>query len=419
VNDQARAFVKVLGLSAVLGALTAAAFELFETASHELRHQVWDEWAGPRPGAITTIALTTVGGVVLGLTLRFVPGRGGPHPAEHHGFAVPTDIGFSTVLGIVAAGFVALVAGASLGPEGAVLPAAAGAAAVVARRFRVPDQMAPVLPAAGMGALLAAMFGSPLAGAVPLLEIVPVTGAALTMVILPVLTASATAVLTLDAFDAAPAGVLQLGHDGIARGDLAWALLLGVGAGAVGLAVDRLVPWVRRVTRRLDGMRLAPVWSTALGGLVLGTIYAIAGDDVRFAGIPELQHLILRDPSAARAALAVVAKIVATAVCLGAGYRGGKIFPLAFAGGAAGLAVHAAFDAVPLDVAVAAGLAAAIATGLGTPVTAALIAGAVLGPELLPLAVVAVVAAHTVHLLADSVAPSDPSAVAATANKPL
>jgi hypothetical protein len=64
-----------------------------------------------------------------------------------------------------------------------------------------------------------------------------------------------------------------------------------------------------------------------------------------------------------------------------------------------------------MPLAVAVGLAAAMATAMGTPATAALITASLLSPALLPLALIGIVTAHSVHLLADQLAPP---AVAAT-----
>ncbi len=100
-------------------------------------------------------------------------------------------------------------------------------------------------------------------------------------------------------------------------------------------------------------------------------------------------------------AVEVAIKIAATALCLAAGYRGGKIFPVAFVGGGIGLALHLLVGSIPLYVAVAVGMAAAITTALGLPATAAITAASILAPEVLPLALLGLVAAYVVHLLAD------------------
>ena len=77
------------------------------------------------------------------------------------------------MFGTVAIGLVGLVGGAALGPEGAVFPAAAGAALQLARWGRLPAGIHPLVQGAGLAALLAAMFGSPVAGVIPLLELIP------------------------------------------------------------------------------------------------------------------------------------------------------------------------------------------------------------------------------------------------------
>jgi H+/Cl- antiporter ClcA len=404
--------VRLLVSSALLGVVIALGFEAFETAMHHVRDLLWHDLIGDDPAAWATIALATVGGLALGLALRFLPGHGGDHPADGHGLIPDVEGRVVLVVSTLVVGFVSLVAGASLGPEGAIIPAAAGISLVAARWFRLPGALPRLMPGVGVSALLATMFGSPLAGAVPLLEMA--AGAAvpvpLVMVVLPSLTASATAVITLDLIDAEASGFLPLGYEGFARGHLLWAVVLGVLAGATGLAVARLVPLLRTVTRRIDSRSV--VLTATLGGFGLGVLYVIGGPEVRFAGIPEILILVQESPAAGVALFAVVVKLLATTWCLASGYRGGRIFPIAFLGAATGLVVHAVFDGLPVSVALGCGIAGALATGLGTPVTAALVAGAVLGPELLPVAIISVVVAHTVHLLAAQLAPPAPPAPA-------
>jgi H+/Cl- antiporter ClcA len=397
--------VRLLAASALLGVVIALGFEGFETVMHQTRDVLWHDLIGNDPAAWATIGLATLGGLVLGLALRFLPGHGGDHPADGHALIPDVEGRVLLVVSTLAVGFVSLVAGASLGPEGAIIPAAAGISLVAARWFRLPGALPRLMPGVGVSALLAAMFGSPLAGAVPLLEMT--AGAAipvpLVMVVLPSLTASATAAITLQVLEAEPSGFLPLGYEGFARGHLLWAVVLGVVAGATGLAVARLVPLLRTVTRRID--RRSIVLTATLGGFVLGVLYVIGGPEVRFAGIPEILILVEESPGVGVALFAVLVKLLATAWCLAAGYRGGRIFPIAFLGAATGLVVHAVFDGLPVAVALGCGIAGALATGLGTPVTAALVAAAVLGPELLPVAIISVVVAHTVHLLAAQLAP--------------
>lgn len=402
---------RLLGVCALLGVVIALGFVGFEQALHHGQHYLWVTLAGRHPSNIVVIGLATAGGLALGLALRFVPGHGGQHPGDGHDpLAGGGDAHVPAVLGSLVVGFVGLVGGASLGPEGAVLPVAAGISVLAGRSLRVSQSMSPLVKAAGLGALLAAMFGSPLAGVVPLMELIP-AGAVPTMamLLLPSLTAAATAVLTLQVLGTEPIGRLPLDYGQFHAIHLLWAVIIGVVAGAVGLAIDRITTSLRRGTRRLDARSV--VLTATVGGLVLGVLYVIGGPEVRFSGIPELLALIQRTDRAWPALLAVGVKLLATGWCLAVGYRGGKIFPVVFAGGATGLAVHLAFHSIPMPLAVAVGLAAAMATAMGTPATAALITASLLSPALLPLALIGIVTAHSVHLLADQLAPP---AVAAT-----
>jgi H+/Cl- antiporter ClcA len=392
---------RLLAASALLGVIVALGFQGFEVASRRMRDLVWSDLAGEHPGRFAVLAIATAGGLVLGIALRFVPGHGGEHGADGHGL-IPRDVDrVSRVVGVLVVGFVGLVAGASLGPEGAILPAAAGIGIVAGRQFRLPPPLAALMPAVGIGALLAAMFGSPLAGAVPLMEMVP-AGSAMPMVLLllPSLTAAATASLTLQVMHAHPAGTLPLAFEGFHAVDLLWALLIGVVVGAVGLFVDRLTPLLRVFTRRIEARSL--ILTATVGGFVLGIIYVVGGEEIRFAGIPELLQLTAGNTAVGAALAAVALKTLATSWCLASGYRGGKIFPIAFIGGAAGLALHLMIGAIPMSVAVGCGIAAALATGMRAPVTAALVAASILGSSLLPLAVLCVVCAHATYLLADA-----------------
>ena len=393
---------RLLGVCAALGVAVALVFIGFEQAMHRAQHWWWVTLPGHHPGNVVIIALAAAGGLALGLVLRFAPGRGGPHPAETHDLLTAgNDTTVPLLLGGLGVGFVGLVAGASLGPEGAIIPSIAGLSVLATRWTHQRGPLAPLVKAAGLGALLAAMFGSPLAGVVPLMEVVPAGAISMTMLVLPALTASATAVLTLQVLGVQPLGRVTLDYAGFHTIHLLWAILIGIVAGAIGLLVDRATRILRRVTLRSDARSV--VLTSVVGGVVLGILYAIGGPDVRFAGIPQLDVLVAGTHRVGPAVLAVAVKVLATAWCLAAGYRGGKIFPIAFAGGATGLAIHLAFDGIPLPLAVGVGLSASMATALGTPMTAALIAASLLPSDLLPLALLAIVAAHTVHLLAERV----------------
>ena len=285
-HERGWAIARLLGVSAVVGAVVGLGFVAFEELLHEAQHLLWVELAGDDPSALVTIALASAGGLVLGLAIRFVPGHGGEHPADAHGLVHAGDASVGPLIGGLVVGFVGLVGGASLGPEGAVLPAAAGISSIVARWSKVEGTQAQLVQAAGLGALLAAMFGNPLAGILPLMEMGAAMAPSMTLLVLPALTAASTSVLMLQLLDTEPIGRLPFTYESFRSIDIVWALVIGVIAGAAGLAVDRWVRVLRPFTRRIDARSV--LITTTAGGALLGVLYAIGGTEVRFAGIPEL-----------------------------------------------------------------------------------------------------------------------------------
>lgn len=403
----------LVALSGLVGVVVALLFIGFEEAMHRGQHFVWTTIAGDDPGAWTTILIATVGGFVMGLGLRFLPGHGGHHPADGHAMLAAADHRPPVVVGVLVVGLVGLVAGASLGPEGAIIPAAAGLSVLFARWAKVQGPALQLVQAAGLSALLAAMFGSPLAGVVPLMEMAPV-GVPMTIMVLPALSASAMAAITMRVMDVEAPGRIPFAYDTFHAPQLLWAVVVGAAAGAAGMLLRRVMVVLRSITVRLDARSV--VLTATVGGLGLGVLYAIGGESIRFAGIPELVTVIADTSSPWRALFLAGMKVLATAWCLAAGYRGGMIFPAAFVGGAVGLAIHLAANSVPMEVAVAVGIAAAIATALRSPVTASLVAAAVVTPALLPLAILGVVTAHVVHLLGDQAAAAPAADHAAAAD---
>ncbi|TMV07935.1 chloride channel protein [Ruegeria sediminis] len=139
------------------------------------------------------------------------------------------------------------------------------------------------------------------------------------------------------------------------------------------------------VTRQVETRIAHPVIQSTLGGILFGGVAAML-PFVRFSGHHEFESMLELGAEASVLALLGIAvvKMVATVLCLSTGWRGGAIFPLIFAGGAAGLAAHHMQGGQDLPVAVSAGLAAATAAGLGKPVASLLVLVFLVGADTLP-----------------------------------
>src|SRR5262249_38602034 len=112
-----------------------------------------------------------IAGLLVGLTIRFLPGRGGESPAD--GFKAGHELPSPPVLpGIVLAALGSLGLGVVLGPEAPLIAfgggIAIGAARLLKRALDAPT--AAVVAAAGSFAAISALLGSPLTGAFLMME---------------------------------------------------------------------------------------------------------------------------------------------------------------------------------------------------------------------------------------------------------
>jgi H+/Cl- antiporter ClcA len=177
-------------------------------------------------------------------------------------------------------------------------------------------------------------------------------------------------------------------------------LLVGV---AVGVLAAILIAAIHRLAREVDGLEGRRLGLTSLliaGAGAVGALALVADglganpQDVLFSGQQSLPSL-LAEGSAGIVLVLVAAKGLAYAISLGAGFRGGPVFPAIFIGVALATLAVIAFDvSTTLAVAVgtAAGMAAATRLVFSSLVIAALLVGSA-GVDAVPAAVLAAVAA--------------------------
>lgn len=72
-------------------------------------------------------------------------------------------------------------------------------------------------------------------------------------------------------------------------------------------------------------------------------------------------------------AVLVIAKILAMAICLASGWRGGEFFPAVFIGFAVAYATNLIFPDIPLTVAIMGAIGSTVVVCMGKPVAALLI----------------------------------------------
>ncbi|WP_406348541.1 chloride channel protein [Streptomyces sp. NBC_00144] len=353
------------------------------------------------------VPMLVIAGLLVALTVRYLPGNGGHQPAE--GLKTKGAAPAAELPGILLAAVASLAFGAVIGPEAPMI-ALGGGVALYGFRLLRPGSTAReqgLVAAAGSFAAISALLGSPLVGAFLLMEASGLGGPMLGVVLVPGLLAAGIGSLIftgLGTWAGVGAGTLvipNLPH--VERPDIAqfgYALVIGIAAATLGAGVRRMAlrlqPGVNR--RRM-------VWTPVIGLAVAGLAIAYAEgsgkatSDVLFSGQSALPHLLLSTTSYSLGALVLLLACKSLAYCVSlAAFRGGPIFPALFLGAAGGIALSH-LPGLPFVSAAAMGMGAMSVALLRLPMTSVLLATLLLGHDgltVMPLVIVAVVVCHVV-----------------------
>jgi H+/Cl- antiporter ClcA len=282
---------------------------------------------------------------------------------------------------------VTLAFGGSVGKEGPCAQIGAAITSLFADILRLDDKDRRRLVICGVGAGFAAVFGTPVSGALFGIEVLYL-GRIEYPVLFPCLVAGIVAHLVCGVN--APVPVLRedlslLGH----RTIVPLAILFGAVFGLIALVLIESMRWLEKFLRRFERH---PYRVAAAGGAALALFYFTAGEEYAGLGIPTIEASL--EGTAQLFALAFLFKIVATTVTLETGGSGGIVTSLFFIGATSGVALAHASGLEP-GVVAAFGFVSVVAAAANTP-----IAAAVMGMELLPheLGVYAALCAGTAFL---------------------
>jgi len=281
-----------------------------------------------------------------------------------------------------------LAFGGSVGKEGPCAQIGAAITSLFADVLRLDDKDRRRLVICGVGAGFAAVFGTPVSGALFGIEVLYL-GRIEYGVLFPCLVAGIVAHLVCGTN--APVPVLHedmalLGH----RTIVPLAILFGAAFGLIALVLIEAMRGLERLLRRFERH---PYLIAGGGGVALALFYFAVGEQYAGLGIPTIEASLAGTASVV--ALAFLFKIVATALTLETGGSGGIVTPLFFIGATSGTALAHATGLAP-GVVAAFGFVSVLAAAANTP-----IAAAVMGMELLPhdLGVYAALCAGTAFLL--------------------
>lgn len=368
----------------LIGAVVAVVFVGFEWVVNHGTEFVWDDVFGTDDVRWRVVPLAIGASILFSLLLRALgqPRVGVVHTNPLAGGDDPPPATLSSIVVVLLVGAASLLAGASLGPEAALVAASAAIGAWIAgpanRR---------VLTLVAVGALLIVFLGSLVPLLLPLLLMYRQQKRLVPADVLAVLLAGLTAygVLYLikghtDGYGSIPTGTHFDAGDAIA------AFILGTG----GVVVGGLLKWsVKRASARTARIDARWPWlvSATLFGAVIGVLYLVGGESVEFSGSTGSHMLVADHADETALALAglLVVKLLVTGWSLAAGYRGGLVFPSIYAGVALSLFV-ASIDSSLTGAGAAIGTIAGLLSAMTGPVPGLIMLVSLLPAKLIPLA---------------------------------
>jgi chloride channel protein, CIC family len=427
---KSRSYVALLVFGAIIGVPVATIAYFFLKLVAEAQHYFFTSLPGDlgfgHEPLWWPLPLLVIGGLLVALTIRHLPGTAGHKPAE--GFKTgpvrPIDLP-----GIILAALATLSFGAVLGPEAPLIAIGGGlgALAVVLVKRDAPPMAAVVVGVAGSFAAVSTLLGSPLTGAFLLMEAAGIGGPLLGVILLPGLLAAGVGALIfvgLDSwtgygtFSLAVPDIPQFGAPDGAQ--FLWAIGIGILAAVLGTLIRRSALALQPVVERRMVL-LTPVVGLVVAGAAM--LFAAGSDhgssEVLFSGQNALPSLI---EGAAGWTVGALALLVA---CKGLAYtaslssfRGGPTFPGMFIGAAGGIALSH-LPGLPMIAGAGMGIGAMTVAMLRLPLTAVLLTSLFLqadGLALMPIVIVAVVVSHVATARLTPAAASEAKASAPVAS---
>ncbi len=405
-----RSYRGLLVLAAIVGVLVSLASWGFLEAVHYAQVWVFQDLPGELGFASVPtwwpLPVLPLAGLIVAFAIVRLPGKGGHEPSEGLKSGPPTLP--IELPGVMLAAFATLALGLVLGPEAPLIALGTGLGILSMRLVRrdAPKQALGVIAAAGGFAAISSIFGSPIIGAIIIIEAAGLGGPMLPLVLLPGLLAAGIGSLvfigmgSLTGLSTSAYAIAPLSLAAYPRPSLAafgWTIALAIAAALVTFAIVALGRGVKRLVAQRPFL-VVPIAGLAVAGLAIAFFEATGQpvDLVLFSGQDGMGPIVQQAATLSMGTLTllIVFKGLAWGVSLGAA-RGGPTFPAMFLGIVGGLlAAHLPGFAETPAIAVLIGVAcvSVLRLPLSCIVISLVVSGAGLGAA--PLIIVGVVVAY-------------------------
>jgi H+/Cl- antiporter ClcA len=368
-----------MGLGAAAGVLCGVASAVFllllERATHLRETHAYLIYALPFAGAIIGFLYDKWGKPIAGGNSLIID-------TIHEGSEqIPLRMAPMVLIGTV----LTHLFGGSAGREGTAVQMGASLADALAHRLNVTPERRRQLLAAGIAGGFGSVFGTPIAGTIFGLEVVAI-GKMEYEAFFPALIAS-----LVGDFVTRQLGVVHTPYPAIGwvtLSPLVFAKLVAMGIAMAGATVA-FVELTHAIKHRSTKVPLPA--RMAAGGAVVVVLWKLLGtSDYLGLGVPVIIRAF-SDPHLVFWAFA--AKIVFTAITLGAGYLGGEVTPLFFIGATLG-SVLARVLGLPIELGAAVGLAAVFGAAANTPISLSIMVVELVGANAFPHVVIVTAIAY-------------------------
>jgi CIC family chloride channel protein len=323
--------IVVAGIIGALAGVAVAAMSFISQALHQLifdigRHERLSSATGLDP--VIVLFGPFIGGALMGilfLVLRKWRKKPMVDPIEanalHGGRLSLTDSLVVAVQNLISNGF-----GASIGLEAGYTQLSSGIASKLGFLLQLRRGDLRILVGCGAAGAIASAFNAPLTGAFYAFELIIGTYTVMSLAPVVVSALVATFVTRLFVGDAFTIDIGELGQ--VVPADYVPAIVLGIVCAGGGILLMQGVTRVEELARKSS---ISPAFRPALGGIVVGLL-ALVDTQVLSAGHGAL-HASLNQSMTVGAMLGLLLlKSVASAISIGAGFRGGLFFASLFLG---------------------------------------------------------------------------------------
>jgi H+/Cl- antiporter ClcA len=376
-DDRRRLAVLVIISGVVGGAVGAAYLAVLTAVQHRLFPQHW--------GMGAHLAIMAVVGILVAVLVRVL---GAPSDVELlvdniHVAGGPDDI--RSLRSLIPISLLCVGVGGPLGPEAPLVTTTGSLSSWLGLRAGFERDQLRILSITGMAAGFTVLFAAPLGSAVFALEILHRRGLEYYEALIPAAAGSLCgyAVLTM----ATGAGLTPMWHlpspHHLHTADLGYAVLAGVIGTFVGLAFTYLTVCLRWLAGFAPASSRPLIGAGALSLLAVASPYALTNGEV------QISHLTVTNVAVGTLLLGAAAKLVASAVAMATGWRGGFIIPLFFIGFCLGRATEGHLPGGNSWVFAASLMVAANVAVTKTPIGSTLVVTEMAGMVLLPTTLIA------------------------------